>query len=98
MIQETFREKLARQIALEDESRALGASRYRARRPLPWRNEPSSTDEEGDLPPGRQLLRLAIHPTAEAIRSFCDVVNHGGGARTPEAALVLSSVGPEEAA
>ena len=98
MIQEPFREKLARQIALEDESRALGASRYRARRPLPWRNEPSSTDEEGDLPPGRQLLRLAIHPTADAIRSFCDIVNHGGGARTPEAALVLSSVGAEEAA
>ena len=48
----TFREKLARQIELEDESRALGASRYRARRPLPWRHEPSSTDEEGDLPPG----------------------------------------------
>lgn len=98
MIEEPFREKLARQIALEDESRALGASRYRARRPLPWRNEPSSTDEEGDLPPGRQLLSLAIHPTADAIRSFCDIVNHGGGARTPEAALVLSSVGAEEAA
>ncbi len=97
MIEEPFREKLARQIALEDESRALGASRYRARRPLPWRNEPSSTDEEGDLPPGRQLLSLAIHPTADAIRSFCDIVNHGGGARTPEAALVLSSVGACEA-
>ena len=97
-MRETFKDKLARQIALEDESRALGASRYRARRPLPWRHEPSSTDEEGDLPPGRQLLRLAIQPTAEAIRSFCDIVNHGGGARTPEAALILSSVGAEEVA
>nr|WP_314122606.1 DNA-directed RNA polymerase [uncultured Brevundimonas sp.] len=97
-MRETFKDKLARQIALEDESRALGASRYRARRPLPWRHEPSSTDEEGDLPPGRQLLRLAIQPTAEAIRSFCDVVNHGGGSRIPEAALILSSVGAEEAA
>lgn len=95
---ETFRDKLARQIALEDESRALGASRYRARRPLPWRHEPSSADEEGELPPGRALLRLAVRPTAEAIRSFCDIVNHGGGARTPEAALILSSVGAEEAA
>ncbi|WP_292077620.1 MULTISPECIES: DNA-directed RNA polymerase [Brevundimonas] len=97
-MRESFKDKLARQIALEDESRALGASRYRARRPLPWRHEPSSTDEEGDLPPGRQLLRLAIQPTAEAIRSFCDVVNHGGGTRIPEAALILSSVGAEEAA
>jgi len=97
-VRESFKDKLARQIALEDESRALGASRYRARRPLPWRHEPSSTDEEGDLPPGRQLLRLAIQPTAEAIRSFCDVVNHGGGTRIPEAALILSSVGAEEAA
>ena len=64
-MRETFKDKLVRQIGLEDESRALGASRYRARRPLPWRHEPSSTDEEGDLPPGRQLLRLAIHPTAQ---------------------------------
>ncbi|SPU47011.1 DNA-dependent RNA polymerase [Brevundimonas diminuta] len=43
-------------------------------------------------------MRLAIQPTAETIRSFCDIVNHGGGARTPEAALILSSVGAEEAA
>jgi len=95
---ETFRDKLARQIALEDESRALGASRYRARRPLPWRTEPSSADEEGELPPGRALMRLAVQPTAEAIRSFCEIVGQGGGARIPEAALILSSVGPEEAA
>lgn len=98
MDRETFRQKLARQIALEDESRALGASRYRARRPLPWRAEPSSADEEAELPPGRQLLRLAVQPTAEAIRSFCDIVHRGGGARTPEAALLLSQIGADEAA
>lgn len=95
---ETFRDKLARQIALEDESRALGASRYRSRRPLPWRNEPSAADEEAELPPGRQLLKLAIQPTAQAIRDFLKIVDQGGGARTPEAALILSEIGAEEAA
>lgn len=95
---ETFRDKLARQIALEDESRALGASRYRSRRPLPWRNEPSAADEEAELPPGRQLLKLAIQPTAQATRDFLKIVDQGGGARTPEAALILSEIGAEEAA
>lgn len=98
MREETFRDRLQRQIALEEESRALGSSRYRSRRPLPWRNDPSAADEEADLPPGRQLLRLALQPTAEAIREFTDRVNEGGGARTPEAAYLLSEIGAEEAA
>ncbi|WP_242076570.1 DNA-directed RNA polymerase [Brevundimonas diminuta] len=98
MKSETFRDRLQRQIALEQESRALGAERYRSSRPMPWRNDPSAADEEADLPPGRQLLRLALKPTADAIREFTDRVNHGGGARTPESSHILNELGAEEAA
>ncbi|WP_292080688.1 MULTISPECIES: DNA-directed RNA polymerase [Brevundimonas] len=95
---ETYRQKVARQIDLENESRALGASRYRASRPMPWRNETRAADEEADLPPGRQLLKLATEPTAAAIREFCERVDHGGAARGVDAHLILSQIGADEAA
>lgn len=95
---ETFRDRLRRQVALENESRALGVERYQSRSPLPWRDDPSSRDQEADLPPGRELMRLVVHPVAAAIREFCERVNENGGARTPEAALILNEMGAEEAA
>ncbi|WP_303718559.1 DNA-directed RNA polymerase [Brevundimonas naejangsanensis] len=95
---ETYRQKVVRQIDLENESRALGASRYRANRPMPWRNETRAADEEADLPPGRQLLKLATEPTAAAIREFCERVDHGGAARGVDAHLILSQIGADEAA
>lgn len=69
---QTIREQIARQLELEDEARALGAPRYRFRRPLPWRTEASSPDDEADLPSGRPLLKLAIEPTAQAVREFVE--------------------------
>ena len=97
MISETFTQKVRRQIALEQESRALGAERYRSARPLPWRDEPSSAEQEGDLPPGRQLVRLAIEPTAEAIAEFKDrAIN--GAAVSVDAADILCALGDKEAA
>lgn len=98
MENETFKDRVARQIALEDESRALGSSRYRSRRPLPWRSEPSSPDEEAELPPGRQLLKLATEPTAAAIAEFVARVGAGGSAVRPEAHNILSQIGAHEAA
>lgn len=98
MDHETFRQKVERQIALEDESRALGASRYRSNRAMPWRNESRAPDDSADLPPGRQLLKLATQPTADAIREFCQRVDHGGAARGVDAHTILSLIGPEEAA
>jgi len=94
--QETYRQKVARQIDLENESRALGASRYRSNRPMPWRNEARAPDDEADLPPGRQLLKLATEPTARAIREFVERVDHGGAARGVDAHLILSQIGAEE--
>lgn len=82
---------------MENESRALGAERYRSARPLPWRDEPSSAEQEGDLPPGRQLVRLAIEPTAQAIGEFKDrAIN--GAAVSVDAADILCAIGDEEAA
>lgn len=93
-----LRERIARQLALEDEGRQLGADRYRAARPLPWRTEASAQNEEAELPPGRQLLKLAIEPTAAALREFLARIGEGGAGRRPSAAKVLSLIEPEEAA
>lgn len=95
---ETIRDKIARQLEIEDEARALGARRYRSSRPLPWRTETASTEEEAQLPPGRKLLKLALEPTAEALREFVDRVAHGGAGRRPVAYRILSQIGAEEAA
>lgn len=97
MIQHT-REDIARQLELEDESRRLGAERYRSQRPLPWRTEATSVEEEADLPPGRQLLKLAVVPVAAAISEFVSRVGSGGAGRRPVALKLLSAVDPKEAA
>ncbi|WP_292047038.1 MULTISPECIES: DNA-directed RNA polymerase [unclassified Brevundimonas] len=65
---------------------------------MPWRNETRAADEEADLPPGRQLLKLATEPTAAAIREFCERVDHGGAARGVDAHLILSQIEADEAA
>lgn len=92
-----IRERIARQLALEDESRDLGADRYRASRPMPWRDEAPAGNEEAELPPGRQLIKLAVEPTAAALREFIERVGSGGAGRRPSAYKLLSQVDPEEA-
>lgn len=67
---DTLREKVRQQLAPEDEARALGSDRHRTRRPLPWRTDTAGVSEESELPPGRQLLKLTIMPTAAAIAEF----------------------------
>ena len=92
-----IRAQLRRQLDIEDESRALGARRYHAR-DLPWRTEAGSIEEEANLPPGRQLLKLAIEPTAEAIRQFVAETNQGKAGRRHSAADSLLLTDPNEAA
>lgn len=93
-----IRERIARQLDLEDEGRNLGATRYRSERPLPWRQETSATHEEAELPPGRQLVKLTVEPVAAALREFIERVGNGGAGRRPAAFKLLSQVDPEEAA
>lgn len=94
-----IRERIARQLDLEGESRSLGAERYRSQRPLPWRAEASAVEEEANLPPGRQLLKLAVEPVAVAIAEFVDrIESQKGAGRRPYAAKLLGMVDPKEAA
>ena len=92
------RADVRRQLDLEDESRALGSSRYRAARPLPWRTETSSVEEEAELPPGRKLLKLTIEPLSAAIFEWCERIRNGGAGRRPGGFNLLSQVKPDEAA
>lgn len=92
-----IRERIARQLELEGESRQLGAERYRSQRPLPWREAASAVEEEANLPPGRQLLKLAVEPTSRALIEFLDRITTGGAGRRPAAFKVLSRVDPQEA-
>lgn len=94
----TYRQKVAEQLALEDESRALGANRYRAERPLPWRTEASSVNEEADLLPGKQLLKLCIDPVSSAITEFVERTLNGGAGRRHDALYLLANIGAPEAA
>lgn len=55
-------------------------------------------EDEADLPPGRQLLKLTIDPVATALYEFVDRVNNGGAGRRPIAAKVLALGNPQEVA
>lgn len=81
------------QWQLEEESRALGVSKYRQRR------RPAETKleevEEADLPPGRALLKRALVPTAERIRNFLSCTEGGRAGRKTEAARLLRGSEPE---
>ncbi|WP_343698880.1 DNA-directed RNA polymerase [Caulobacter sp.] len=94
----TARELIQRQLDLEDDSRALGSARYRANRPLPWRTETASTEEEAELPPGRQLLKLTIEPLSAALWEWCERIRNGGAGRRPGGFKLLGMVSPKEAA
>jgi DNA-directed RNA polymerase len=93
-----IRERIGRQLELEGESRQLGAERYRSQRPLPWRTEASSADEEAELPPGRQLLKLVVPPMAAGIREFVDRIANQGAGRRHLAYKALALMEPEAAA
>ncbi|WJY17645.1 hypothetical protein QQS45_08285 [Alteriqipengyuania flavescens] len=92
-----LRDRIRRQLELEDESRALGARRY-ANRDLPWRFEAGTAEEEANLPPGKQLLKAALQPTADAIRGFIDGACSGKAGRKHSAADMLLLIEPMEAA
>lgn len=92
------REDIRRELDLEAESRSLGEARYSRARPMPWRTETSKTEEEANLPPGQHLLRLAVEPTAEAIREFVAKAHEGRAGRRHSAVKWLELARPEEVA
>lgn len=94
------REDVRRQLELEAESRSLGEARYARSRPMPWKTgaEASSAEEEADLPPGQHLVRLAVEPTAIAIREWVEAANSGQAGRRHSAVKWLELASPEEVA
>lgn len=77
---QNIRDLIRRQIELEDESRALGADRYHARK-LPWKVDAGTVDEEANLPPGRLLVKTCVEPVAAAIQAFIDEACTGKAGR-----------------
>lgn len=91
-------EKIAIQIAIEQEAVELGALRYRAEQPLPWREDTAGRKEETELRPGKKLLMDAIEPVAAAIQAFLDNANSGKAGRRHAAVAYLQLVEPIKAA
>jgi DNA-directed RNA polymerase, mitochondrial len=94
------REDIRRQIDLENEARDLGAVRYRQQRPLPWRSpdDTPSVSEEAELPPGRQLIKLAVEPTAALLREKIAAAENGKAGRRHSALGWLAMADPEAVA
>lgn len=84
---------LEAQCALEEESRALGVSRYRQQRSK-WSGILGEGVDEAALPPGRRLLRLAMQPTIDAISAFAASARSGKAGRKHSAIALLSGVEP----
>ncbi len=92
-----FKATIRRQLELEDDQRALGASRYRSRL-LPWKEMVGSAEEEANLPPGHLLLKTATLPMSEAVSQFVKYVNEGKAGRRHAAADLLLISDPLEIA
>lgn len=92
-----YRTLIRRQIELEDDCKALGASRYRNRQ-LPWKDGVGSDEEEANLPPGQQLLKAMTLPVAAAIEQFVKDTSEGKAGRRHAAADLLLFTVPVEAA
>lgn len=94
-----IRALVRRQRNLEDEATTLGANRYRQSRPMPWKmdGEPS-VEEEANLPPGQQLIKMAVEPTAALLREKMDAYDTGKAGKRHSALKWLKESSLEEAA
>ena len=88
-----IRTLLRRQWELEDEQRGLGVRRYAAGN-MPWKPEAGTMDEQANLPPGKQLLKLCTEATAVLIEEFIADTNQGKAGRRHSASDVLLLADP----
>lgn len=86
---------LEAQRAIEEESRAMGAAKYRKHREASWRNAFDPNLDEASLPPARKLLRKYLVPTSEAIREFFASATSGRAGRRHSAVKLLAQAEPE---
>lgn len=92
------RDLVRRQIDLEEEAYSLGAARYRQTRAMPWKDEGGVVDEEANLPPGQQLIKFAVEPTAELIAERVSAAQAGAAGRQFSSLKWLEQAAPEEVA
>lgn len=93
-----LRDDIRRQLDLEEEGRRIGAARYKQDR-LPWKMEDGGPrEEEANLPPGQQLMKLAVEPTAALLREKIEAANNGKAGRRHSAIKWLEEASPEEVA
>ena len=81
-----------RQIELEAESVGLGARRYRAEQPMPWRDEAARMKSLDELPPGQELLRRAVPAVADHLDEYFDNVAQSKAGRKHRSAALISDV------
>lgn len=95
-----LRERIRKELELEEEAGSLGAIRYRQQRTLPWKSddELAAVDEEANLPPGQQLLKLTVEPTAALLREKIEAAQEGKAGKRHSALKWLESADPEEVA
>lgn len=90
---------IERQRAIEEESVSLGAERYRKARPMPWRGEDQpSVEEEANLPPGRQLLKLIVGRMSDHVQDVMAVSSTGAAGRGSKVMPMLNLMKPEQVA
>lgn len=91
---------IEKQQALEEEAIRLGAERYRKERPMPWRTDAATAqqEEEANLPPGRQLLKIIIDPLAARIEEEQEARARSAAGRSAKALPMLHLMMPEEVA
>ncbi|MBV9842979.1 MAG: hypothetical protein JOY99_15840 [Sphingomonadaceae bacterium] len=65
---------------------------------MPWKDEAAGVEEEANLPPGRQLLKLVVLPTAEAIRQFIADADAGKAGPRHTAVSFFRDLDPEQVA
>lgn len=90
---------IERQMQLESEAVALGAERYRKARPMPWRGaDQPAAEEEANLPPGRQLVKLIVTKLASHIEDVRAALHNGKPGRQTKALPFLTLMEPEQIA
>ncbi|WP_406853368.1 DNA-directed RNA polymerase [Brevundimonas sp. BH3] len=98
MEKETFAQRARRQLALENESRAIASDRYKRSRPTPWRDDIARQRDEADMLPAKTLLSEAVGPVVEEIDNYKKAVEAGHATRRPQAYYVLEHIKSAEAA
>lgn len=94
---ETVRDALARQHALESESVSLGAQRYRQTR-RPWGDRDPTRREEASTAPGAALIQSAMSPVIDALDEWAGRMATGKAGRHVSAYQLLKHIPADAAA